>query len=252
MKRIDTTKETATSWSPFKVESKAFMQDANKEMFAVLAKNLIVRAGYSTASLPFLIEKSSAFDQAIYFQGEIYMTNIVSVSPTDYAIIDTTPDPVADPTTFSNGVVWNIHNNRRITITGTAAGSMFNFGQVVDISVSNKVIPFINITPNTNWVVPATYFGSPNVFQYRKNANNEVELRGVSQNTDSGVTPSVFTLPVGFRPTNVKEFVSSFNTASGSGTFGAARVVVSPNGMINVFLTASNYYCFDNVRFSLD
>ena len=251
MKRIDTTKETATSWSPFKVESKAFMQDANKEMFKVLARNLIVKAGYSPTTLPFLIESFNGFDQAIYFQGEIYKTNVVSTSPTVYAIIDTTPDAVADPTTFSDGVVQNIHNNRNIISTTTAAGSMFNFGQVVDITV-RTVIPFINITPNTNWVVPATYYGSPNVFQYRKNANNEVELRGVAQNTDMGVTPSVFTLPVGFRPTNVKEFVSSFNTASGSGTFGAARVVVAPNGMINVFLTASNYYILDNVRFSLD
>ena len=165
MKRIDTTQETATSWSPFKVESKAFMQDANKEMFAVIAKNLIESAGYSPyGGVPFLIEKTQLYNQAIYFNGEIYITNVVGGT---YAIIDTTPDAVADPTTFSDATVHNIHQGRKLIDTTVITGTLFSWSAVIDLS--NKINT--TLTMLNSWV---TYQVAPSY----KIRNREVVLSG--------------------------------------------------------------------------
>ena len=254
MKRIDTTKETATSWSPFKVESKAFMQDANKEMVQSLCRNIISNRGliYSPTTPYFISSFSTSFtsDGAVFFGDELYIMRENSSSLL-YAKIDTTPDPVADPTTFSDGVIQNIHNNRYLTYSNAATGSLFPVANIINVAI-RTVIPFINITPNANWVVSSTYFGSPNVFQYRKNSNNEIEFRGFVQNTDSGVTSTVFVLPVGFRPTNVKEFGCRSAVTAGGGGSGVTRAVIFPNGNVNVYLVSSDYNSFDNVRFSLD
>ena len=164
---------------PFTTKSLDFVQDANKEMLAVIAKNLIISAGYNPNNVPYLIEKIQAYNQAIYYQGEIYMTNVVSTSPTDYAIIDTTPDATADPLLFTDSINRNVHNDRILTLTNIATGALFNFGQVIDIS--NKINTTLTMLNGWNpYQVAPSY----------KISNRQVVLSGNSQTGAGGPTAS--------------------------------------------------------------
>ena len=158
MKRIDTTQETATSWSPFKVESKAFMQDANKEMVQSLCRNIISSRGltYST-TVPYGISGFDApfgSDGAIFFNGELYIMK-QNISSALYAYIDTTANAVADPTTFSDNTTHYIHKDRYLNFTNTLAGSLFAVSSIIDASFQLIKVP--------SKPVISTYTGLTNV-----------------------------------------------------------------------------------------
>ena len=240
MKRIDTTQETATSWSPFKVESKAFMQDANKEMFAVIAKNLIVSSGYSPLNVPYLLEKIQAFSQAIYYNGEIYMTNVVSVLATDYAIIDTTPNAVADPTIFSDASTHNIHQNRTLISTTTSTGSLFNFSQVVDLS--NKINT--TITMINGWY---TFQIAPSY----KVSNRQVVLSGNATTTAGGPSAGTTILCVVPAPSSLRRIVCGTTV---NGVFSASLILIDTSGNLtvaNATAAVINQINFDGITYAL-
>ena len=158
MKRIDTTQETATSWSPFKVESKAFMQDASKEVIAAVCRRIIVdKTGGYSVSLPYLFENIHGYEVSVFFNNELYLTNYTIGG---YAHIDTTPDSIADPTTFSDGTIHNIHNNRYLYFDGNITGALFSATNIVDLTVSTvrPVISTYTTLTNVNTVsnIPLT------------------------------------------------------------------------------------------------
>lgn len=126
---------------------------------------------------------------------------------------------------------------------------------IANYKISTAKGSFSNITPNTNWTVPGTYITSPNVFQYRKNEQtNEIEFRGFVKNTDTGVTPTIMTLPVGSRPVNDKAFVV-WASGAPSGSVYQVELIVFANGSVNAYvqgLANNTVICLDTVRFSLD
>lgn len=242
MKRIDTTQETATSWSPFKVESKAFMQDANKEMFAVIAKNLIESAGYTVYGTPYLLEKSQAYNQAVYYNGEIYMTNVVNVNVGFYAIIDTTPNAVADPTIFSDASTHNIHQNRTLTQTTTAAGSLFAWSTLVDLTVLVTTPTLLN-----SWGINASK--TPKHTQIGKKVLFEGAVLKVGGNT--GV---IFNLPVNARP-SIERVVICSSISLAVSYFN--NLIIATNGDVSLYdqtggVGASGYVInLDGISFNL-
>ena len=240
MKRIDTTQETATSWSPFKVESKAFMQDANKEMFAVIAKNLIESAGYTVYGTPYLLEKSQAYNQAVYYNGEIYMTNVVNVNVGFYAIIDTTPNSVADPTIFSDASTHNIHQNRTLTQTTTAAGSLFAWSTLVDLTnISNTAITMINGW-NTFQIAPSY-----------KVSNRQVVLSGNATTTAGGPSAGTTILCVVPAPSSLRRIVCGTTV---NGAFSASLILIDTSGNLivaNATAAVINQINFDGITYAL-
>ena len=253
MKRIDTTQETATSWSPFKVESKAFMQDANKEMVQAICKNIISNHGLTySATVPYLISSftaSFASDGTIFFNGELFVMrqNAGSI----FAVIDTTPDTVADPTTFSDASIHNIHNNRYLTFTNTVTGSLFAMATIIDVSIKT-VMPFISITPNSNFTVQNPYAGNsePNVFQYRKNASNEIEFRGMVRIVSTAGSTIIMNLPVGSRPASgvYRPVWSDYLNTT-------VFISIKTGGDVGVYIgpiSNGTSISLDGIRFSLD
>jgi hypothetical protein len=162
MKRIDTTQETSTSWSPYKVESKAFMQDANKEMIAALCINIITNHGLTySGTTPYLITTENVItpigiylpnsDGAVFYGGELYIM-LENTGGLTYTVIDNSINTAADPTTFSDGTTHNIHKNRYLNFTNTSAGSLFAVANIVNVNLSTKPNPVIT-----------TYTGTSNV-----------------------------------------------------------------------------------------
>jgi hypothetical protein len=197
MKRIDPTQETATSWSPYKVESKAFMQDANKEMIAALCINIITNHGLTySGTTPYLITTSNVItpigiylpnsDGAVFYNGELYL--MLENTGLTYAVIDNSINTAADPTTFSDGTTHNIHKNRYLNFTNTSAGSLFAVADIVDLTKANtQSLSFLN-----------SWSASESVLVY-KQVFNKIEFKGsVSKATTSGGV--IFNLPVGYRP----------------------------------------------------
>ena len=237
MKRIDTTQETATSWSPFKVESKAFMQDANKEMFAVIAKNLIESAGYNPYSVPYLLEKTQLYNQAVYFNGEIYITNVVGGT---YAIIDTTPDAVADPTTFSDNTTHNIHQGRKLIDTTTLTGSLFSWSAMIDLT--NKINT--TLTMINGW---STFQIAPSY----KIRNREVVLSGNATTTAGGPTGGTTILCVVPSPSSLRRIVCGTTV---NGVFSATLILIDTSGNLtvaNATAAVINQINFDGISYTL-
>lgn len=105
------------------------------------------------------------------------------------------------------------------------------------------------VTPNTNWNIPNPYATLANVCEYRKNEHNEVVLRGLIKNNDTGATTTAFTLPVGFRPAHKKYMIAySDYLATPVG------VLINLNGAVTIQgITGNNLsISFDQIRFTLD
>lgn len=219
---------------PFTVLSLDFMQKANKEMFAVMAKNLIINNGYAPTGVPYLIEKTSLFDQAIYFNGEIYKTAVVSSSPTDYAHIDPTPDAIADPLLFTDNVSRNVHNDRVIIADGIATGALFNFGQVVDL-VGTKLTA---LTLSGSW---ATLYVAPSY----KVSNMQVFFQGNAHIPTSGGAGTIFTC----KAPSVERRIPCLTNLDGTlspnilkiTTGGVATVIYAGSTVTDVYLDGLSY-----------
>jgi hypothetical protein len=255
MKNIDITQiSDPLIQQPFTGLSLQFLQNASKEMVQVICRNIVTSHGlvYS-ATTPYLLSSfATTFtsDGAVFYGDELYIM-LENFSTLNYAVIDTTPDATADPVIFTDSISRSVHNNRYLTFTNTLSGSLFPVANIVDLRL-NPV--FINITPATNWTVPTPYITSTNVFQYRKNVNNEIEFRGFVKNTDTGATVTIFTLPVGSRPVNDKAFVIWASGAPGGSVY-SVELIIYANGSVNAYvqgLANNTIVSLSNIRFSLD
>jgi hypothetical protein len=252
MKNIDITQIVdPLIQQPFTGLSLEFLQNGNKEMVNAFCHSIIKSKGLTFSSgSAYIIDSRYAYELAIFFYGELYLTN-QSYSGSLYAHIDTTPDVTADPVVFTDAVSRNVHNNRYLYFDNISAGALFKVANIIDVY---STVPFINITPATNWTVPTPYITSTNVFQYRKNVNNEIEFRGFVKNTDTGATVTIFTLPVGSRPVNDKAFVI-WASGAPSGSVYSVELIIYANGSVNAYvqgLANNTIVSLSNIRFSLD
>ena len=223
MKRIDTTQETATSWSPFKVESKAFMQDANKEMVQALCQNLISNSGLTySPTVPYYIGQYNNLifpsDGTIFFNGELYIMRQNSGSI--FAVIDTTPDAVADPTTFSDNTTHNIHKDRYLSFTNTVTGSLFPVANIIDLTTIVTTPTLLN-----SWGVNAGK--TPKHTKVGKKVLFEGAVLKVGGN--SGV---MFNLPVYARPSIERVVICSSYSLSVS-SFNS--LIIATNGDVSLY-----------------
>ncbi len=133
MKKLDTTNETSSSWSPYKVETKKFVQDSYSEMINALVLERINNK-YVTDSVVVLwgcVNTGTGTTYvisagAIYCNGEVYLLQALpsTVLATGAVCnLSDVPDSIADPTTFSDNATWNIHRVRTAVIANGASGS---------------------------------------------------------------------------------------------------------------------------------
>ena len=139
MKKLDTTKEGATSWSPYKAETKEFVQDSYSEIINALVLSKIKNSyvANSVVCLYGCVNTGSGTTYiisagAVYCNGEVFLfPGLSSTTLASGAVFNLSDvaDGVADPTTFSDNAVWNIHRVRTAVIvngtsgTGTLAGT---------------------------------------------------------------------------------------------------------------------------------
>ena len=95
-------------------------------------------------------------------------------------------------------------------------------------------------TLNTDW---SNYSGAFTQAGYRKDALGMVQLKGLVKKSSAVSTPdTIFTLPVGFRPTTEKLFTVTSNLTAG-------EVRVTTGGAVNVLAGDANYVSLDGLSF---
>lgn len=130
---------------PYTAKSVDFLREGDREMIAIIIRNIISNKGlmYST-SVPYFVSGTSNLvgfptDGAIFFNDELYIMR-ENTAGLDYCIIDTTPDPVADPVMFTDSISRNVHNNRYLTFTNVASGSLFAIADIVGINLTAPTV----------------------------------------------------------------------------------------------------------------
>jgi|688.fasta_scaffold02285_32 hypothetical protein len=191
MKKIDVSQIVDPSiQQPFTGLSLAFLQEANKEMIYAVCRNIIVSHGHTfSATTPYFISADNyggiTGDGYVFYGNELYRTS-ENVAGYDYAIVDTTPDSVADPVLFTDSVNRNVHGNRYITYTLTASGALYNVNDVINA--------FTNVKVAAEYVLPtqtSTSYTYANLtglaYTTTKAAKYEIELKGtIYINSTSG------------------------------------------------------------------
>lgn len=130
---------------PYTAKSVDFLREGDREMIAIIIRNIISNKGlmYST-SVPYYVGSTTNLvgfptDGAIFFNDELYIMR-ENTAGLDYCIIDTTPDPVADPVVFTDSISRNVHNNRYLTFTNVASGSLFAIADIVGINLTAPTV----------------------------------------------------------------------------------------------------------------
>lgn len=135
MKILNTSVISNTSRFPFKKGTLQFLQDAHKEVIAALIKALIgstydpaviyVMSGVlNSATLPTYLVSSGE----IFYNGEVYDFDATSFTATGsnvgvFSVVQTNYTTDADPVTFTDATVRNVHNIRKMQLTQAASGS---------------------------------------------------------------------------------------------------------------------------------
>jgi hypothetical protein len=144
MKKIDTTQETATAWSPWKVESKAFIQTAYSEAFESLIKSVIyTNLGAYDPTKAYIVEgcvlSNSNRDIStgvIFYNGVFYNVGQITsgTAPLEFQL-ESSADGTADPTTFSDGSPHSIHLDYHFTTysAGAAPTPSFTVADLVNL-----------------------------------------------------------------------------------------------------------------------
>lgn len=114
----------------------------------------------------------------------------------------------------------------RITVSSTAPSTPANGDLWVDLSAMSWTAP----TFQNSWV---NYGDQWNVAGYCKDPSGIVRLRGLIKNGSAG---TIFTLPVGFRPSATCLYLVACNHATPPGN---ARIDVLSNGSVNLMTYAT-------------
>lgn len=151
MKKLITTLETATSWSPSKVETRKFLQDANNEVFAALIKTIITQnLGSYSLTVPYVIEgctlsnlNKTITSGKVFYNGIFYNTTALTnttTAPIKFAI-EQTADGTADPTIFSDNSSHNIHLDEHLKTYDNSytTGVLFDATALVSVYGAGKI-----------------------------------------------------------------------------------------------------------------
>lgn len=150
MKKIETNQETATAWSPFKVESKAFLQSASAENYEALIKSIVIsNLGSYSSTVPYVVEgcvlsnlNKDISAGVVFYNGVFYNVSAITggTAPLEFQL-ETTADGTADPTTFSDGSSHNIHLDYHFTTysAGAAPTPSFSATDLVSLYGTAKI-----------------------------------------------------------------------------------------------------------------
>lgn len=124
--------------------------------------------------------------------------------------------------------ITSLSINGDITIGGKLNRPIRSFTSVI---LQNNWVNF-----NNNYSLPAYYLDNDSI----------VHLKGFVKNGTTTQNTIIFSLPLGYRPTEIKVFA----VPSGDGTFG--RVDVLPNGNVQFYSGVNTYLSLDGISFRVD
>lgn len=186
MKKLNVTPISDSAQMPLKKGTLQFLQDANLEALSAILRSHIGDAyNLNTVYVLFGVKNSGTESNyiisagAVFYQGEIFLVDATSFSTSGntaiFQIITTQYTTYADPVTFSDSTVHNVHDIRKVQVLAGTAGT-----GIADFSQANTpllvVPPQVNITgagvtgsypnfvvPSANGLYPILYAGSYNI-----------------------------------------------------------------------------------------
>lgn len=141
MKRLSTVPISDAAQMPLKKGTLQFLQDANLEALAAILKSHIGDAyNANTVYIMFGVKNSGSGANyvisagAVFYQGEIFLVDATSFSTSGnvaiFQIITTQYGTYADPVTFSDATVHNVHDIRKVQVlAGTTGTGIADFSQ---------------------------------------------------------------------------------------------------------------------------
>lgn len=141
MKRLSVTPISDSAQMPLKKGTLQFLQDANLEALSAILRSHIGDAyNLNTVYVLFGVKNSGTAPNyiisagAVFYQGEIFLVDATSFSTSGntaiFQIITTQYTTYADPVTFSDSTVHNVHDIRKVQVlAGTAGTGIADFSQ---------------------------------------------------------------------------------------------------------------------------
>jgi len=210
MKNLLTNSISTTVGFPVKSGTLDFLQTASSEMLIAIARS-IVGKGYS-ASTPYALYgcnnlgSGSTYDiQAgiILWNGALYLcgggyipslpagTTVYLTKNTSYVT-----SSIADPVTFTDGVTRNVHQDTTMLVGYNAIAPSPTVGFAYSSLVLVSEMPYISVASYGSDVASGTA-------KYKINRDGLISLSGrVILDASTTYFATLFTLPVGYRPTN--------------------------------------------------
>ncbi|MFD2522899.1 Kelch repeat-containing protein [Emticicia soli] len=124
-------------------------------------------------------------------------------------------------------------------ITSLSINGDITVGGKLNRSIQSFQFPILQ----NNWVRYSTAYSEA---AYYKDNESVVHLKGFLKNGVTTQNTILFTLPLGYRPTEIRVFT----VASGDGTFG--RIDVHPNGNVQFYSGVNTYLSLDGISFRVD
>ena len=250
MKKLDLTPVTDAAQMPVKRGTLQFLQDANAEIFNAIVRGAIGTT-YDNSKVYILFGCVNTGDGnsynisagAVFYQGEVYLVDAAVFSTTGantavFTQVTTQYVSYADPVTFTDSSVHNIHNIRKMVISSGASGSgIANWADRANFNFT--VVPQLNPTAAGIMQISGTY---PNLV---------FNVPDLNQNTESGVLELTKGAAVATSPYSIKAWRVG-KTITIAGQFqvsnGAALTIASiPVATLAPGLTLSNkVYCRTN------
>jgi hypothetical protein len=196
MKKLDVSGVSNSAQMKLKSGTLQFLQDANAEAFAILCQALI-GSSYSASQIYILwgcVNTGSGDNYIIsaggvFYNGEIYLVDAVSftlnANVAIFSPITTQYQVNADPMTFSDSSVHNIHNIRKMLVAAGISGT-------IDYSSAKGILEFIpkqlNLTaqganisgtyPDLKVIVPANSNRYPAIYAGTLNIGDNMNGTG--------------------------------------------------------------------------
>lgn len=166
MKTIDTTQETATAWSPWKVESKEFIQKAYTEQDAAIIKALVTsNLGTYSLTVPYVIEgcvlsnvNRDLSAGVIFYGGKFYNVSSITggTAPLEFQL-ESTYDGTADPTQFSDSTTHYIHLDYHFTTYAAGAAPSPTFNATAFKSVYKATKLYVQVNDGTQTTTSTSF-----------------------------------------------------------------------------------------------
>lgn len=261
MNKVDTSDITTGVAYPPSKKGFDFLQNAHIEIFSVLAQAISGDPGLSiNAYILYGCEKTDLgggnfqFNEGWIYDGntrEVYFfegTGSIAIADEPVLTITTTPDPTADPTTFTDGSTKDVHDVRTLVVSDGALGSAdINYADLLIVQPTawiNKVISIgdIAVSAGTYTVIGGTYtykiVGKVMYLRIRCNLSSPATTNTYFDFTiPGGYSISAATGSVGYSEGDVDEFLQVIGSTN--------KIRFNRLGMANfaAYTTGTELFC---------